>query len=151
MNAEQYAAYLLQRKRYTRHELCQKMKQKQFREDAITRVLDLLEEYKYIDDEKYALHYAQTQSEHRGKSRRQIKLALAQKGVASHSIGQALDGIEDASGIKQQVEKFFRTNDPSDKDAVMKIKRRLYGKGFSYGEIAAAVQRYAEGEEDWTE
>ena len=127
------------------------MKQKQFREDAITRVLDMLERYKYIDDEKYALHYAREQSVHRGKSRRQIKLALSQKGVALHLIEQALDEIEDIEGIEKQVEKFFRTNDPSDKAAVMKIKRRLYGKGFSYGEIAAAVQRYAEGEEDWTE
>jgi regulatory protein len=138
--AEKYAAYLLARQRYTVQEMRDKLTLKGYEKAEIDRVIKLLLEYEYLNDEKYATSFANDASKFKGKSRRQIIYSLKQKGISQEFIDKATENINDEDKLLRQIEIFFENHDINDYIMIQKIKRRLYGKGFSISDINSAIE-----------
>jgi len=108
------------------------LKKKSFLPKTITKVVEKLRDYGFIDDEKFAKDYFESMST--GKGKNAIANKLKQKGVSSDIVEQLLENVDDESQLEQAVllaEKFVKNRDNS-----LKIKQKclahLIYKGYDY-------------------
>ena len=66
-----------------------------FSAPAVEEAVRYVRSFGYIDDERYAAHYAETASAR--KSRTQIRFDLQKKGLSRELIDRALEGLETAA------------------------------------------------------
>lgn len=83
----------LEFKQRTRHELSQKLKQKEFAAPIIEEVLDRLEQEKLIDDDLFAKEWTRQRMEGQRKGKLWIRQELRQKGIANDLIAEVLDDV----------------------------------------------------------
>ncbi|CAI6033594.1 Regulatory protein RecX [Paenibacillus sp. JJ-100] len=83
----------LEFKQRTRHELGQKLKQKEFAPPIIEEVLDRLEQEKLVDDDLFAKEWTRQRMEGQRKGKLWIKQELRQKGIANELIAEVLDEV----------------------------------------------------------
>ncbi|MDK8193379.1 regulatory protein RecX [Paenibacillus sp. UMB7766-LJ446] len=83
----------LEHKPRTRHELSQKLRQKEFAAPLIEEALDRLERENLVDDELFAKEWTRQRMEGQRKGKLWIRQELRQKGIASELIAEALEGI----------------------------------------------------------
>ncbi|MDR6722247.1 regulatory protein [Paenibacillus amylolyticus] len=77
----------------TRHELSQRLRQKQFAPPLIEEVLDRLEQESLIDDEAFAKEWTRQRMEGQRKGKLWIRQELRQKGIANDLIAEALETV----------------------------------------------------------
>jgi len=77
--AKEFAIRLLSKRAYTRKEVIDKLRRKNFGEEVLTRVVEILEEYGLIDDKFYAICFAET---HQEWGMRRILLELRRRGIS---------------------------------------------------------------------
>jgi len=92
---------------------------------------------KYLDDEKFAVWFADQRSR-KNKSSRAISAELASKGVPREVIGNVISDLEtgDKDALKELVKKLSKRPRYSDKQ---KLRAYLAGKGFRYSDIKEAL------------
>lgn len=139
-SAKHVAVALLARRDHSRQEIRQKLIQKQFDPIEVEQVLDDCQANGYLNDERYgALLLRSHISKGHGKSR--IQQALVQKGVDKEAI-QHIFEQSDCDWFELAKQKALKkyANKPIDgpKDRAKRI-RYLMGQGFSYDEIAYAL------------
>ncbi|MBB6019420.1 regulatory protein [Paenibacillus sp. JGP012] len=83
----------LEFKQRTRHELRQKLKQKEFAISIIEEVLDRLEQEKLVDDDLFAKEWTRQRMEGQRKGKLWIRQELRQKGIANELIAEVLDDV----------------------------------------------------------
>ncbi|MEK3707778.1 regulatory protein RecX [Paenibacillus sp. FSL R7-0198] len=83
----------LEHKPRTRHELSQKLRQKEFAAPLIEETLDRLEREKLVDDDLFAKEWTRQRMEGKRKGKLWIRQELRQKGIANDLIVEALEGI----------------------------------------------------------
>lgn len=140
----QVLLYVYNRRR-TKHEVSMKLSQKGFTHDVIERVIEIFVEKEYLDDRKYADLYIKNAKKMSLKSRRYISYELGNKGVSSHIVESALASFEDddndvALKVVQKKYKKIIQNGKLTRDDIVKIKRYLYGKAFTSGNIRYAIE-----------
>lgn len=79
----------------SRKQLADKLRERDCDDDVATEVLDRLEEVGLIDDAAYAATLVQSQQSRRAMGRRAISQELRRKGIASETIDEQLDTIDD--------------------------------------------------------
>lgn len=100
--------------------------------EVIKEAVARLDSYHYIDDRVYAECYIRSKSEKYGKFR--LKADLIKKGVSGSIIDELLDdGKEDGEAAARR---YLRSHKNAD---VQKLKRFLYGRGYSVDAINDAV------------
>lgn len=105
---------------------------KEYDGDVVKQALNRLDEYHYIDDRAYAECYIKSKSQKYGKFR--LKSDLLKKGVSSKIIDELLDdGEEDGESAARR---YLRSHKNAD---VQKLKRFLFGRGYSVDAINDAV------------
>lgn len=133
--AKQKAMAILKRMDRTEAELRSKLKQADYRDDAIDVALEYVMKYGYVNDERYAECYIRCKQN--GKSRKQIEYTLAQKGLSRELIQTAMENEYESEeeAIRRAIYK--KTEDPTtmDREKKMKLIASLCRKGYSYEKI----------------
>ena len=120
-----------------------------FSAPAVEEAVRYVRSFGYIDDERYAAHYAETASAR--KSRTQIRFDLQKKGLSRELIDRALEGLETADEkplIRSLIGKKLRTGRTDDLRLLEKAAAACARKGFSASDIRAVISEY---KEDMTE
>lgn len=137
MKAKDTALRYIERSLKTIHEIEKKLRDKEYSEETISRVIAFMDEYNLVDDDKYAEIFFNEKLRTRGVKK--ARFELSSKGISKETMEKALEtlsssSVEEDSCLKLAEKKYAqlvkRETDP------YKLKNKLYtflmGKGYSY-------------------
>lgn len=124
----------------TKKEVENKLKEKDFPEDIIFKVIELMQKYGYIDDYSYAGSFLRDKFNLKGFGTNRIKYELKMKGVSDDIIQQVIEenDIDEAGRAACLVRKKYMKLDNLDFKEKRKIHSFLTRKGFSFSVIESA-------------
>lgn len=128
----------------TEKEVRRKLREEDFSDEIIERVIASMLKYKYIDDESYALMYARDCARLKKWGSERIKAELMKKGVELTVVERALENaeIEDTEEvISQLLEKRIKCT-PIDIKEKQKHFNYLLRRGFKSEDIKKALGKY---------
>lgn len=136
------ALRLLEMKDRTEAELRQKLKEDGYPEEMIDVALQYVKKFGYVEDNRYAENFIQ--SRRNSKSKREIQVALYQKGLDREVVQSALencyDGEDETATIRRILEKKrYHQEEATDRDR-KKMYAYLSRKGFRYEDIQQVLQ-----------
>lgn len=103
-------------------------------EQAITRVIQRLEDLRYLSDERFAADFTRLRKENQSHGRRRVQQDLAAKGVAKDlvttTIARAFDDTDEPALARQYAER-KRIKPPVTEKETARIMGRLLRAGFS--------------------
>lgn len=130
----------------TRHQLAQKLAERDIPEDIIEQVLDRFEEVELIDDASYAQMWVRSRHRSKGLARRALSMELKQRGIEEDAAAIALEQVTDEDEwtaayelVRKRLSRSttLPSTDPSDRKQRDRIVRRLVGmlsrKGYPPG------------------
>src|SRR5699024_139549 len=79
----------------TRHQLAQKLAERDIPEDIIQEVLDRFEEVELIDDASYAQMWVRSRHRSKGLARRALSMELKQRGIEEDAAATAHEQVND--------------------------------------------------------
>jgi len=144
--AKDAAFKFLEKTMKTESQLRDKLLEKEFDQVTIDRVVLMLEEYKLLDDHKYALQFLTEKLRTRGLKK--VSYELHQKGISKEVLDEVLETM-DTGSIEEEscgklAEKKFREIQKKEVDSY-KQKNKLYaflaGKGYDYETINSVIRR----------
>jgi regulatory protein len=162
-----YAVGMLARQMRTERELRRLMQRRAEPGESGARAMDAvvarLKELNYLSDTRFAADYTRLRMEGEKFGRRRVQQDLAAKGVASETVGKAVDeayaGVDEVTLARAYVAR-KRMKQPSGEDArkeSAKVMGRLLRAGFSAGAVFKVLREWgveveevdvAEGEEE---
>lgn len=106
-------------------------------------VIEKLNEYHYIDDERYVMSYINSHKNNCGKLK--MKQQLLQKGVKESIINNAFEDetFEQVEEIKRLAQKYMKNKEDT-KENYIKLFKYLLNKGFEYEEIKNVLKENME-------
>lgn len=137
-NAYNMVLKLISTRYKTQKEIYVYLQEKGYLPVVIFYVINKLNEYHFIDDEKYAESYVAHKIQKDGGLK--IKQELLKKGVSEDIIDRVLEkqsGQEDV--IKTLAEKYMKNKEDT-KENYIKLFRYLQNKGFEYEHIKSAIK-----------
>lgn len=148
MESEKQVAYtkalkLISTRYKTQREIEKYLYEKGYVPATVYYVIQKLNEYHYIDDERYIQSYIHSHKANNGKLK--IKQQLLAKGVSESLIDEALknDDFEQNDEIIKLAEKYMKNKEYS-KDVYVKLFKYLMNKGFEFDEIKTALKDMSE-------
>lgn len=134
----------------TEKEVKDYLKKKQYHESTISKTVEKLKEYGFINDKQYVESYISFKKNVSGPNK--IKAELFKKGI-SKSLLSLVDEFfeeEDESACLAVAKKYMTNKEPSYENSA-KLNRYLLSKGFDYADVSKVVrQMIKEGkDEDW--
>ena len=103
-------------------------------EQAISRVIQRLEELRYLSDERFAADFTRLRKENQSHGRRRVQQDLSAKGIAkdlvTNTIARAFDDTDELALARQYVER-KRIKPPVTEKETARIMGRLLRAGFS--------------------
>ncbi len=153
--AKKRAMYLLGGKDYSKKELMDKLLKNYSRENCEKAVAQM-EEYGYLDDERYAKKLARQYIEVRKYGKSRAKMMMIQKGLGSALADEALeqytsdDMIDEIVSIieKKYYDRLFEEGLEGQKE-MQKVMAALARRGYGYEDIKNAVAIVRDGAEDF--
>lgn len=153
--AKKRAMYLLGGKDYSKKELMDKLLKNYSRENCEKAVAQM-EEYGYLDDERYAKKLARQYIEVRKYGKSRAKMMMIQKGLGSALADEALeqytsdDMIDEIVSIieKKYYDRLFEEGLEGRKE-MQKVMAALARRGYGYEDIKNAVAIVRDGAEDF--
>lgn len=137
----------LEHRERSKFEMKKHLKEKGFSEDEIQETISYLEEFRYVDDERYCESYIKYALS-KGKGKVRIRQELSEKGITGELLQLALEEQVDSTlewdNAMMQAQKILRISGVSrgedgklelDEKLKAKIGRRLSGLGYSTGMI----------------
>lgn len=152
MKAKDAALRYIERSLKTIHEIEKKLKDKEYSDETIIRVITFLDEYKLVDDDKYAEIFFKEKLRTRGVKK--ARFELSSKGIPKEIMEKALEtlsssSVEEDSCLKLAEKKYAQLV-KRETDAY-KLKNKLYtfllGKGYSYELINSTLSKVMESNE----
>lgn len=143
--AKRRAMHLLAARDYGKKELYKKLLNN-YSEETSLAVTEMMTEYGYIDDERYAKKLAKTYIEIRKYGKKRAALMMREKGLDRDTIENALEEY-DAEAItseivallkKKYMDRLFLEG-PEGKKEMQKVIAALARRGYSYGDIKTAL------------
>ncbi|MDO5388834.1 MAG: RecX family transcriptional regulator [Clostridia bacterium] len=128
----------------TEKEVRRKLKEEEYSDDIIERVIASMLKYKYINDEAYALMYAKDCVKLKKWGPQRIKAELLKKGVSSSFIDSALEQL-DLSNTDEIIDTLLQKRikeTPIDLKEKQKHFNYLLRRGFKYDDIKQALDKY---------
>ncbi len=133
-----YAVNLVSRKMYTKKEIAQKLKNKGFSKTSTEGVMDILEEYGYINDELYAELYCEYQSKKFGMKK--IAYDLQMKGISREISEKYINKINNEDDLFNLIKSKIKDKVVDIKEK-QKIIRHFMSKGFEYEKVSSCLNR----------
>ncbi len=130
------ALRLLTRRDHSRSELTRKLIDRGFSQDQIKSAISECLRLNYLDDERYAIAYA-NQLQHKGYGRRRIQQMLMAKGLTFQVIAACLEACcpdtVQIRGCRQTMMKKLKSGQPMEDsvEARARLYRFLFSRGFS--------------------
>ncbi len=142
-DAKQYAFRLLSRKSYSIYLMKKKLWERDYSSDAAEKVIALLCELGYLNDEDYARSFIHDAVSLRKKGKRLVLQELSLKGI-SKELGERLWEEQEIPEdlLTGLIEK--RLTDPSDPKCVKRTFDYCIRRGYGYSEVAQAMRDYTE-------
>lgn len=128
----------------TEKEVRDKLREEEYSEDIIERVISSMVKYKYIDDENFALLYAKDCRKLKKWGPQRIKMELYKKGVSPTVIDNALEELDITDTdeiISTLLEKRIK-NTPIDFKEKQKHFNFLLRRGFNSDDIKRGLEKY---------
>ena len=146
------ALRIIERSYKTEKQIYDKLIQKDYDKASIDKVLDLLKEYKLLDDEKYAKTYIKEKIKEQGKTK--IKYALISRGISEGIIQENLSLIgneeEEQSAMNLGEKKYNilikREDDP--KKIYKKLGDYLITRGYNFQTVKIVLNKILKGFND---
>ena len=136
-NAMEKALLHLSKRQKTKSEMEKFLLEKGFEANIIEYVIGKLEEYSYINDEKYVRDYIKSYINKEGAKK--MEFALKMKGIDEELISSALQETEfDESVIMNLAQKYIK-NRPLDLKTKQNLYRHLASKGFESDKIISVI------------
>lgn len=143
--AKRRAMHLLAARDYGRNELYKKLLNNYSEKTTLT-VTEMMTQYGYIDDERYAKKLAKTYIEIRKYGKKRAALMMREKGLDRDTIEAALEDYDNeaiTSEIiallkKKYIDRLFLEGLEGKKE-MQKVIAALARRGYSYGDIKAAL------------
>ncbi len=137
--------HLIAAREYGRNELLAKLRE-HYSEQTSQTVVDLMCEYGYIDDSRYAEKLARSCIEVRGYGKSRASAFMRRKGLDAQTVEEALGRYSDediTSEIteilrKRYADRLFLPGIEGKKE-MQKVIAALASRGYDYGEIKAAL------------
>ena len=145
--AMDYCLNIMAKKPYTRYEIKTKLFAKGYEDAVVFGVLKKLEEYNYLNDQEYAISFAQNCGL---KSARQVEQKLMQKGVAREIIQNAVNMLKSGGETAKiaTISAKYLKNKPKTDENFNKLFRYLVAKGFGFEDVKNEIRRLKE-DESW--
>ena len=146
MKAKEVVLRYIERSLKTIYEIEKKLRDKEYSEDTISRVVEFLHEYKFVDDYKYAETFFKEKLRTRGVKK--ARFELSNKGIPKEIMEKALEtlsgsSVEEDSCLKI-AEKKYNQLLKRETDSY-KLKNKLYtflsGKGYDYELINSTLRK----------
>ncbi len=141
------ALHYLGRRMRSEAEIRQFLKEKDVDPPIIQEVILKLYQYKFIDDEQYALAFVRTQMNTTDKGPVLIRQELKDKGIKAALIDKAIDQFPFAAQLEtaQKLCRKLTSRKSRDSERILKqkIEQMLIRKGFDYTIISEAVSETA--------
>ena len=147
-SAKEYAIGLVSRFNYTKNGMKDKLKIRNYDEEVIAKTLGFLESYNLVNDFEYAkcFIYDALNIKHIGLQK--IRYELIQKGIEIDIIDKALSEFDidllEENNILPLAKKKLSGN--FEYKNIMKVKRYLFSKGFSFELIDKTINNILNGE-----
>ena len=150
--AYQYALHLLDYRDYSYKEMRGKLIKTYKNESLCEAVMKRLEEFSFINDERYAERLARKYIEGKRFGIRRAAREMGAKGIDRFTAEDALAPYEDSDrdNLAYLLEKKYSRllTDSSDRKTIEKVKNALVRYGYGFTDINAAVKEYFENEQD---
>lgn len=137
-------AYISYKQR-SKSELVKKLKQKKISVPAIDKIVVLLENQKYLNDESYAKNYLESKINRKSIGRRLLEHKLSEKGIDKEIVKKIID--ENYAGEKESelaiklLKKYEKKNKSEDEFVKkQKIFRHLASRGFDFDLINKIIE-----------
>ena len=138
----------LGRRMYTKKELIERLTQKGYTKEVSEKVIEKLEEYRYIDDKLFAKQFFQS-NQH--LSKRVLQGKLVQKGVSNEIISEIINertGESEFELCLLQAKKYLKSKKINDIKDIQKMQASLARKGFDFDTIKKVCKITTESCED---
>ena len=114
--------------------------------DQVNELMLYLIQENYLNEERFAIHFAASKMRQKKWGRRKIEVALKEKGVTEKLIKQsiaALNKIQYSSNLEALIEKKDRTlRYSSEYERKQKLIRYFLGRGYLWAEIEIALEDF---------
>lgn len=134
--------HLLEDMDRTEEALREKLRQGLYPPDIVDQAVEYVKSFGYINDARYAENFVR--SKQGSKSRKEIRMALMQKGISSEIAENALEICYEEEGEEAAIRRILRKKhfDPNAVDEAE--KQKIYGyfgrKGFRYETVRQVIQ-----------
>jgi len=154
LRAREVALRTIEHAMKTQNQVAEKLREKDFEEETIQRVMDLLKEYQLMDDARYTEVFLKEKLRSRGI--RKAKYELMQKGVDKELVEEVLSEtatreLEEASCLKLAKKKVAQLKRKEEDPYKLKSKAYGYlvGKGYEYDLVTSTLQKVLENHENF--
>lgn len=136
----------------TEKEIRDKLTQKEFQDSSIEKTIDFLKEYKFIDDDKFALMFSKDKSYNQGRNK--IKYALKRKGIDDTIIEKSLSTIDEEDEHSKALElgkkkySILEKRENDKRKLYQKMCNYLIGRGYEYSLVKKVVNEIISGIEE---
>ncbi|MEZ4516496.1 MAG: RecX family transcriptional regulator [Chloroflexota bacterium] len=138
--AKDRAVRQLARRPYSAAEIDRYLRRHSHDTDSIARVLEYLSEMNYVNDEAFAEFWVEQRDTFRPRSRLALRQELAQKGLSSELITQAVESVDEAAAAQRLAEKQSRRwQHLSEAEFYRKVGGYLQRHGFPYSIVEPVV------------
>ncbi len=128
----------LSRRDHSRKEIEQKLRLKKFRPDVYEDILNLFEEEKLIDDQRFAENFIQSRLRNHPEGATMLRQRLALKGISREIVRDVMEEYVDDLALWDACcrvgEKLSRTKEGD------KLRDAMLRKGFSWGMVKAYLR-----------
>jgi len=114
-------------------------------ETTVAAVLARLKEHGYLNDQSFAETYARLRQENEKLGQRAVRRKLAQKGIASSVVNEAVEAryaTSDEEALARQYLERKRIARPTNEKETAGVMRRLVAAGFSTGVIYKILRQW---------
>ena len=145
-SAFDYGAYILGLHDRSEKELYEKLLKKGYSPEESASAMAKLANYGYIDDTRYARHYAEQKLHSYGK--RKVEYDLLHKGVSAEVVSEVLEELVDEDimidEIKAVMKKKLKGTVPEDRAQLKKLFDSFSRKSYEYELVKKAYNLYTE-------
>ncbi len=151
-DAKNRALKLLSSRSYTTRDMKKKLLDYTGDETATEKTLVFLAEYRFLDDADYARRFARDCLNLKRLGKRSIRAKLLEKGIAPDLADKVLEELSGDEILAENMEKLLikKLNGNFEFKNLMKAKRYLVSKGYSFDEIDRAINKLKAESEDWS-
>lgn len=143
LSSEDKAVYrvldLIARRPRSEGEIKDYLKRKKYSEEEITKILNVLSEKGYIDDEDFAKRWVASRHLLKPISKRKLRLELMQKKIAGEIINDVLEDteVDEKETIRELIEKKRKQTRYQDAQKLMQF---LIRQGFNYSDVKSVFE-----------